>query len=274
MLAKPYVWVLSDGAILWTRTDILSNNFIELSNALNTLDHNIFAFAASPAPGTNYDAFKTKMAPYLQVDSSNNQEPNVYSGFAYDAALSFAYALKKLIQENRSLEDNRLLWDTLQVLKFEGATGHVAFDSNGDRFGTFGIFKWYKDAPAFTSVGTWSFTTGVTLTRPVSFDKTSDSSSTTENGYNVGAIVGGVVGGVAGVLLIAGAIVLIALWLGTKHKRENAAPSSYSHSAPSSHSKPQQPEVDGVVILDIYGNPIPLESLTAGQIQPQTDTHF
>ena len=60
---------------------------------------------------------------------------NVYTAFAYDAAMTMGQGLDTLLRQGRSPRNITAdaLATTMRKLNFSGASGHVAFQNNGDR---------------------------------------------------------------------------------------------------------------------------------------------
>ena len=78
---------------------------------------------------TDYVNFKTD---YLQ---QFGEEPSSYSMYAYDGAISIVKSLKDSDEVNKVRTD-------LLGLSFNGASGKVGFDSEGDRTGAkYAIYK-------------------------------------------------------------------------------------------------------------------------------------
>ena len=76
-----------------------------------------------------------------QYAGCGDREPNLYAPFAYDAVYAFARALDNIIKAELDASDGDLLLQELYGLRFEGATGLVSFDSNGDRNSKYDVLE-------------------------------------------------------------------------------------------------------------------------------------
>ena len=76
-------------------------------------------------------------APALTADTFADGEAalEIYASFAFDACYAFAAAISELLNRNTPLGDIRgeVLLNMVKAVEFEGTTGTVSFDENGDR---------------------------------------------------------------------------------------------------------------------------------------------
>lgn len=114
-------------------------NFAILWQAL-TVD--IFKGAAAVAAYT-LDGMKIPLSKAYSTALSastfeNVSDPEFEIPFYFDAAYLFVLAVNALLNEGHAISNikGRLLLDKLKSIEFEGVSGYVKFDSNGDRLGS------------------------------------------------------------------------------------------------------------------------------------------
>lgn len=94
-------------------------------------DENVLAESGSIAEGV-YVLFMTESIDYVNFDEEYkerfNESPSGFSKYAYDGVM----ALIKAIQETESIEEAK---NKILGMSFNGASGSVSFDKNGDRIG-------------------------------------------------------------------------------------------------------------------------------------------
>ena len=84
---------------------------------------------------------------------------STYVPFAYDAGIAIAHGLDKLLHRERVHPRDitaALLAQAIGNSSFDGASGHVAFQSNGDRVPDdfkFAVFNYHEDTRKFEPVG-------------------------------------------------------------------------------------------------------------------------
>ncbi|MCE7735885.1 MAG: ABC transporter substrate-binding protein [Candidatus Heimdallarchaeota archaeon] len=151
-----YIWVGTDG--------ITQEQVFEGSLEVETAMTGMIGTRPIRGVGTIYEAFLDtwENADPNEYAGSGDREPNSYSTFAYDAVYAFAYAAQKMINAGTDPEDGELLLSELQGLSFDGATGTVSFDENGDRLGVYDIVNLVDGV--FVVVGTWDVMNGMDLT--------------------------------------------------------------------------------------------------------------
>ncbi len=86
--------------------------------------------------------------------------------FFFDAAYSFVLAVNALLNEGHAVSDikGRLLLDRLKTIEFEGVSGNVKFDNNGDRLGS--IFVVNVQSGREVNVAVFSASTGLVTIEP------------------------------------------------------------------------------------------------------------
>lgn len=90
----------------------------------------------------------------------NKSIPDNYITHIFDAVWSLAYAARDIVNSAGALQllNNTIYLQSLRNVKFQGVTGSVGFDINGDRTnGVFGLFQWTaaSSGDPFPAVGTW-----------------------------------------------------------------------------------------------------------------------
>ena len=84
-------------------------------------------------------------------------EPNEYTYYAYDAVYAFAHAAQKMIDDDQTDFNGPALQEALkQMGAFEGVTGAVEFENNGDRETGIKFDIVNHDGNEFLSVGSWT----------------------------------------------------------------------------------------------------------------------
>eukprot|EP00727_Mastigamoeba_balamuthi_P004761 m51a1_g14283 hypothetical protein (155) ;mRNA; r:382536-387262 len=106
-----------------------------------------------------FGRFESRFFNYLGV----NMVKTVYVYFEYDAAQTWINGVKKMIAAGQDPRNQSLLYSTLISLDFEGATGEVTFDENGDRFAPINIYRWSQGKSNIEVIGNWSIGDGVAI---------------------------------------------------------------------------------------------------------------
>eukprot|EP00727_Mastigamoeba_balamuthi_P004037 m51a1_g13630 putative pas domain-containing protein tyrosine kinase (302) ;mRNA; r:633-2027 len=86
-----------------------------------------------------------------------------YSLFEYDAGLAWVLTMKKIIAAGQDPYNGSLFYSTLISLEYQGATGHVSFDENGDRYAKNTIFRWVQGNDNLAVIGNWTVGNGVVI---------------------------------------------------------------------------------------------------------------
>eukprot|EP00163_Fabomonas_tropica_P014677 TRINITY_DN2669_c0_g1_i1.p1 TRINITY_DN2669_c0_g1~~TRINITY_DN2669_c0_g1_i1.p1 ORF type:complete len:1253 (+),score=231.12 TRINITY_DN2669_c0_g1_i1:224-3982(+) len=100
------------------------------------------------------------------ADSDFASPPNAYSPFAYDAVYVYALAINKMLEDGKAVTDGAEILSYLKNIRFDGLTGPVSFNANGDRLANYRLVNFDKDAQV-QRVATYSPTSGVTITAPI-----------------------------------------------------------------------------------------------------------
>ena len=97
--------------------------------------------------GDLYDAFVAdwETRDPEEYPGAGTSEVNTFVPFTYDATYTLAWALDRLIQGSVSVYDGPALLVSIQdETDFEGLTGNVTFDENGDRTAVYSILNFYN----------------------------------------------------------------------------------------------------------------------------------
>ncbi len=78
------------------------------------------------------------------------QDPGPYSANSYDAAMIEITAIKNLIKDGKDVTREAII-DALHSIQYDGVTGHISFDENGDNAGN-KVFSIYA-----VKSGKWTF---------------------------------------------------------------------------------------------------------------------
>jgi len=117
---------------------------------------------AAPDPSaltsSNAAAFKSAYTSFVQGKQNNDLLP--YSSQAYDAAMIEITAIKNLIQANKSVTRANVR-DEVAAIHYDGITGSISFDQNGDNAGS-KVFAVYAVDPA-KAAGKWSYETQINV---------------------------------------------------------------------------------------------------------------
>lgn len=140
MTGPPYVWIGTDG---WSDAEMWIGIWNSMKGGIGSLG--IFPLLDRTTQG-----FKESNSYWLkkyQEDPQNTvhtSDFNVWVGLSFDSVLLVAHALHDhifnngncqfLFQKKSNSSDNCILpWDTIQKQEFQGSTGHIKLDENGDR---------------------------------------------------------------------------------------------------------------------------------------------
>jgi len=153
MVGPHYVWAVSDFTV---NVPFASNANSTVSQAARGTLGNYVSIPSSDA----YTAFLTRWfnpsnATLLKFPGLS-YAPTQYATISYDMGITAAIALDKL--DKQGLVDGRRisaeLWsETLRSIEFEGISGPVLFDENGDRPLTLSILVWDSDAFTWKEIG-------------------------------------------------------------------------------------------------------------------------
>lgn len=118
-----------------------------------------------------------------EYSGCGDRNPNQFAPFAYDAVYAFALAADAMIKAGLHPSNGDTLLTTLLNTDFDGTTGKVRFDSNGDRNALYNINN--HNGVNFVDVGRWSddgiiFTGTISWATDFSYEiSTSSSTSST-----------------------------------------------------------------------------------------------
>eukprot|EP00727_Mastigamoeba_balamuthi_P002678 m51a1_g12407 putative serine threonine kinase (997) ;mRNA; r:699751-704568 len=137
ILEKPNAWILGDGITTDFTRSLIAEHYPELA-AMITNNTNILGMATAVESTALKDKFDSDFVKFLGAEEALN----IYTYFEYDAALAWVYAVKKLVAAGKDPHNRSLLYSTLISLDYEGTTGDISFDENGDRFASIKIYAW------------------------------------------------------------------------------------------------------------------------------------
>jgi serine/threonine protein kinase/ABC-type branched-subunit amino acid transport system substrate-binding protein len=107
----------------------------------------------------------------------SSEDPDEYDYYAYDTIYSIAHAVDRVASGGAAALTHENLMDALREVSFEGVTGDVAFEENGDRQVGIGFTIVNHDGAALVELGDWLKDTGVTFRDGLSTDSIVWSSS-------------------------------------------------------------------------------------------------
>eukprot|EP00743_Colponemidia_sp_Colp-15_P007849 GILK01008502.1.p1 GENE.GILK01008502.1~~GILK01008502.1.p1 ORF type:complete len:856 (+),score=154.80 GILK01008502.1:16-2583(+) len=151
LVGKGYQWMFTDSGF-FTVDFWDSGNAVEDAEIKNAILGAIGPTSDSGS-GAKYDQFVTD---YLAF-SSQPAPVNTYAGYAYDAVMAYYYVVKSMMDDglDPKLKSNRkTLRDRLFNVTFEGVTGNIQFDSNGDRIPIYNIMN--LQSTGYAVIGKWN----------------------------------------------------------------------------------------------------------------------
>ncbi len=159
-----YTWFGTDGP---TQEAVFAND-TKIKDALQGM----VGTAPNRGSGSSFDAFVNLWKTCNGKTSTDyagcgDTTPNTYAPFAYDAVYAFAHAIDKMLKANQAVNDGAKLLETLKGLKFQGATGLITFDKNGDRIGDYNVLN--LQGTVFKVVGIYNLNTGLKLTGTITW---------------------------------------------------------------------------------------------------------
>ena len=96
--------------------------------------------------------------------------PNSYSYYAFDAVYALAHAAQKLLDDGAAEFAAAAMIEALKTITFEGVTGTVDFETNGDREVGAGFTIMNHDGTSFSPVGNWDQSAGLTYADGVTLE--------------------------------------------------------------------------------------------------------
>lgn len=87
---------------------------------------------------------RVKLSPFLDVKLKNETSILSISAYLYDATMVYATAVDRMVKDgkiDKNYIDSKLLFQYIKNVSFEGMTGHVQMDHNGDRIPSFQIIN-------------------------------------------------------------------------------------------------------------------------------------
>jgi len=244
LIGENYVWIGSDATVQDSNFKFPNGTVRE-----DILEYMQGMIGTAPSVGSGplWDQFLNvwgSLDPNVWPGAGNRNVYNYYDPYVYDAVLAYAYAAQYFINQDRwpvdlsenftTILKNYLLYNT----SFEGLTGNVSFDTNGDRKGAYDIVNLKVNASGghFTRVGGWTTIAGVVIDTPVVFSGGSTNvpsdgppSSLLPTSKSKGSDNSTVVAAVAtiGTLLVVAIIVTNVLYFYMKNRRKVLRPPDF-----------------------------------------------
>ncbi len=169
LVGKDYVWIGTDGP---TQEGVFENDDGTVDQTVKDNMQGMIGTAPNRGSGPTHDAFLDLWETCNGKDNNTytgcgDRTPNTYASFAYDAVFAFAYAIERLVKDSKDYNDGDLLLAELKKTDFMGATGHVTFNSQGDRNALYDIVNLQGDK--FAVVGSWDETSGMSITGTITW---------------------------------------------------------------------------------------------------------
>eukprot|EP00727_Mastigamoeba_balamuthi_P002679 m51a1_g12408 putative serine threonine kinase (1142) ;mRNA; r:705131-710141 len=158
ILEKPNTWILGDGITTDFNLQLVAEHYPALAEVI-TNKTNILGMATAVDSTALKDTFDTNFVKFLGAEEALN----IYTYFEYDATLAWVYAVKKLVAAGKDPHNRSLLYSTLISLDYEGTTGDISFDENGDRFASIRIYAWVHGKNDLMIIGNWTIGGGVSI---------------------------------------------------------------------------------------------------------------
>jgi len=106
------------------------------------------------ASGPLYEAFLDdwEMRDPSQYPGAGTRSINAFAPFAYDVIYTFARAADQIFRNGEEFTHSHYL-EVIRGIEFEGLTGDIRFQPNGDRLGAYDVVNHYHDSNSFVVVG-------------------------------------------------------------------------------------------------------------------------
>ena len=177
LTGKPYTWIATDG---WS-------NFNTFQNAAGAIrqytaeELRQIKDASKGVVGLKPDerfkegtSFKSFLTSEWNVDADviandwKDEKINTYAPYSYDAVYSVAHAMSKVLEDKggdvnamaAEVEDGAAFHAVIKNVSFSGITGQVAFTTEGDRAGDFGVMNSICGEDKWEGKGFWNPNTG------------------------------------------------------------------------------------------------------------------
>ena len=160
LIGDSYVWIVPSSVV-----DIPFNSLEKSRGVIGMVDY----FPLSNELDQFIDLWRSEeSSKYLEAGPGTTPIPLTYR--AFDMVVTAAKALQKLDDDN--LLDNypsisAELWTSIiRNITFDGVSGFVSFDNNGDRIGSQSI-NYYSPENGWTLCGIWSKATGIEMEKEI-----------------------------------------------------------------------------------------------------------
>jgi ABC-type branched-subunit amino acid transport system substrate-binding protein len=144
------------GGWQWVGTDSATQEAVFSGNAaIQAAMEDMLGTALNSGSGDQWLRFKDmwECGDPVKYSGSGDRNPNTFASFAVDAVYAFARAAHNMIERGDDLTIGADLLAELQDLVFDGVTGLVSFDSNGDRNAVYELLN--LKGNLFESVASW-----------------------------------------------------------------------------------------------------------------------
>eukprot|EP00736_Rhodelphis_marinus_P000158 Rmarinus@m.24116 len=140
--AKARVFETDDIAEQATLAEMLANSvgigfYVDYNGAPYRLANNVWS---ASEPGHDFDAIDT------------SEDIPYYGAYTIDAVLTVAHAVKELLSNKEEIQSKSLV-DAIRSVNFNGLSGPITFDENGDRIGSYSIFYVAPGTSSYSLVG-------------------------------------------------------------------------------------------------------------------------
>eukprot|EP00727_Mastigamoeba_balamuthi_P010555 m51a1_g6121 putative serine threonine kinase (1028) ;mRNA; f:149691-154461 len=159
MLQKPYAWVMGDSITTFPTLSSIAKLYPLLAEAIAN-DTIVMGVSTAVERNNVTDKYTTDMLEYLKEVELQNP---FWGMLEYDAGLAWVHAAKKIIAAGQDPYNRSLFYSTLISLEYQGATGAISFDENGDRFSTNAIFRWVAGNEHLATIGNWTVGGGLVI---------------------------------------------------------------------------------------------------------------
>lgn len=140
-------WIGTDGS---TQEQVFENDA-----SVEAAMEDMIGTSLKKGEGTSWLRFKDmwECANPDDYAGSGDRAPNTFASFAYDAVYAFARAAHDMLERGDDPTVGADLLAELYLADFDGVTGRVAFDSNGDRVAEYVLLN--LQGSTFKSVASW-----------------------------------------------------------------------------------------------------------------------
>eukprot|EP01095_Lingulamoeba_sp_RSL-Kostka_P010069 TRINITY_DN354_c0_g1_i3.p1 TRINITY_DN354_c0_g1~~TRINITY_DN354_c0_g1_i3.p1 ORF type:complete len:562 (+),score=197.55 TRINITY_DN354_c0_g1_i3:945-2630(+) len=149
-----FIWICFDGCA----TELIFSVDDEVDNDLKKWSNGMFGVRPISPTTQNFINFE---AQFYQEDPNEiygfgpDGFFSIWVAYSYDVCLTFAYGLSKLYDEGNYDPTYLDLYHSMINVTFEGKSGTVSFEPNGDRIGAYDIVNVQRDSDQFLNIATY-----------------------------------------------------------------------------------------------------------------------